>query len=175
MSASTIRAFAAAAAIALSTGSHAGIVSPPMDPIGYDALRTELISRIDTYAPGWTDYNTGDPGVTVLEALAFSLSDLYYRVAVDLGSLLWANYDPDDDESRGALAYAFFDAAWAARHGESAIYGDDWLIRNGIDPSWTHAQLIAAATAVPEPGPWALFGTGALLIVLLRARSSRRG
>lgn len=43
------------------------------------ALARELRRAIGRAAPGWTDSDSHDPGVTVLELLAYSLSELGYR------------------------------------------------------------------------------------------------
>ena len=36
----------------------------------------------------WTDYNTHDPGITTLEALSYTLTDLAYRIGWDIKDLL---------------------------------------------------------------------------------------
>ena len=34
-----------------------------------------------TATPAWTDHNAADPGITLLEVLAYGLADLHYRTA----------------------------------------------------------------------------------------------
>ena len=42
-------------------------------------LRAELLRRIPVHNPDWTDYNASDPGVTLLELLAYLGEDLFHR------------------------------------------------------------------------------------------------
>ena len=61
-------------------------LSPPED---YDFLRKEGIRLIEELSGNvWTDYNTHDPGITLLEALCYTLTDLGYRTAFDVKDLL---------------------------------------------------------------------------------------
>lgn len=36
----------------------------------------------------WTDYNIHDPGITILEALCYALTDIAYRAGWDINDLL---------------------------------------------------------------------------------------
>jgi hypothetical protein len=36
----------------------------------------------------WTDYNIHDPGISILEALCYALTDLGYRTSLDIKDLL---------------------------------------------------------------------------------------
>ncbi len=48
----------------------------------YAAVRDAAIAVVrETAAPAWTDHNAPDPGITILEALAWSVADLHYRTA----------------------------------------------------------------------------------------------
>ena len=38
----------------------------------------------------WTDFNTHDPGITILEQLCYAITDLGYRIAYELPDLLAA-------------------------------------------------------------------------------------
>lgn len=53
--------------------------SPILDDRSYQQLRDELIRRIPVYAPEWTDHNPSDPGVTLVELVAFLGENLLYR------------------------------------------------------------------------------------------------
>lgn len=55
------------------------IPPPALDDRSYDDLRTELLERIAVYTPEWTDRNPSDPGVTLLELVAFLGEKLLYR------------------------------------------------------------------------------------------------
>ncbi len=50
-----------------------------MDSGVFAELRDELLRRIPVHNPDWTDYNASDPGVTLLELLAYLGEDLLYR------------------------------------------------------------------------------------------------
>ncbi|MGW0094866.1 putative baseplate assembly protein [Streptomyces sp. NPDC003328] len=52
---------------------------PALDDRSYDDLRTELLERIAVYTPEWTDRNPSDPGITLLEIVAFLGEKLLYR------------------------------------------------------------------------------------------------
>ncbi|MFZ2406585.1 MAG: hypothetical protein WAW41_15740 [Methylobacter sp.] len=55
----------------------------------YYRLRREGIGFIEKMASSlWTDYNTHDPGITILEALCFTITDLAYRANWDIKDLL---------------------------------------------------------------------------------------
>jgi hypothetical protein len=48
----------------------------------YAAVREAAIAVVRAEAaPAWTDHNAPDPGITILEALAWSVADLHYRTA----------------------------------------------------------------------------------------------
>ena len=52
-------------------------------------LRQQGMTRIQQFAPNsWTDHNRFDPGVTVLEALVYVLSDLSYKLDYPVPELL---------------------------------------------------------------------------------------
>ena len=43
---------------------------PRLDDRRYEDLRDDLVRRIPGHTPEWTDYNPGDPGITLLELFA---------------------------------------------------------------------------------------------------------
>lgn len=51
----------------------------PLTEEQWMALARDLRRTLDRIAPDWTDSNTHDPGVTMLEALAFAITDLHHR------------------------------------------------------------------------------------------------
>ncbi|MFV0436028.1 MAG: hypothetical protein ACK5PS_01345 [Desulfopila sp.] len=65
-------------------------VQPVTDPSGdYYRLRREGIGFLAEMAsPYWTDFNTHDPGVTILESLCYAITDLSYRLDWPIGDLL---------------------------------------------------------------------------------------
>lgn len=55
----------------------------------YFRLRKEGIGYIEqTGSRYWTDYNTHDPGITILEALCYAITDIAYRTGKDIKDLL---------------------------------------------------------------------------------------
>jgi hypothetical protein len=52
---------------------------PVLDDRSYEQLRDELLRRIEVYAPEWTDHGASDPGITLLELMAFMGENLLYR------------------------------------------------------------------------------------------------
>jgi len=57
--------------------------------LDYEALRLEGIQTLERLAGTvWTDYNTHDPGITILEQLCYAITDLAYRISYELRDLL---------------------------------------------------------------------------------------
>lgn len=54
-----------------------------------DQLREQARQRIEALASGvWTDYNSHDPGITILEQLAYAITDLGMRSRLPIADLL---------------------------------------------------------------------------------------
>jgi hypothetical protein len=66
----------------------------PQDPIeppatDFSSLRQEGIAQIQRFSGQlWTDYNSHDPGITILEQFCYALTDLAYRIRYNLPDLL---------------------------------------------------------------------------------------
>ncbi len=55
----------------------------------YNKLRREGIVHIEKLAGNvWTDFNTHDPGITLLESLCYAITDLAYRTGLEMKDLL---------------------------------------------------------------------------------------
>ena len=55
--------------------------TPPLiDSRNYKALLGELLDRIPVHDPAWTDFNDGDPGVTLVELFAFLADTLLWQI-----------------------------------------------------------------------------------------------
>jgi predicted phage baseplate assembly protein len=52
---------------------------PVLDNRSFEQLRDELVRRIPVFAPEWTDYNTSDPGIALLELFAYLGESLLFR------------------------------------------------------------------------------------------------
>lgn len=62
--------------------------------LDYDVLRQEGLKHIEQLASSlWTDYNAHDPGITLLEALCYAITELGYRCSFEMEHLL---YDATD-------------------------------------------------------------------------------
>ncbi|MGE0275626.1 MAG: hypothetical protein AB7G68_03675 [Nitrospiraceae bacterium] len=76
----------------------------------YYRLRREGIGHIEQMGSAlWTDYNTHDPGVTILEALCYAITDLAYRTGWDIQDLL-APASPSADPAHPFPNQPFFTA-----------------------------------------------------------------
>lgn len=63
---------------------------PNLDTIDFDALFTEGRGLIPRYAPAWTDHNIHDPGITILDLVAWIIDQEVYRIGFVGGSHLAA-------------------------------------------------------------------------------------
>jgi hypothetical protein len=55
----------------------------------YEWLRAQGLKYIEQLSSAcWTDYNIHDPGITLLEALCYAITDLGYRTSLDINDLL---------------------------------------------------------------------------------------
>lgn len=60
---------------------------PPAED--YERLRATGFAAVEELASArWTDYNAHDPGITILEALTYTLTELGYRSGFDIADLL---------------------------------------------------------------------------------------
>jgi predicted phage baseplate assembly protein len=55
------------------------LIGPILDDRTWEQLRDELVQRIPTYTPEWTNHNTSDPGVALLELFAYLGESLLFR------------------------------------------------------------------------------------------------
>src|SRR5690348_3386930 len=66
------------------------VKNPPLEPArDFYWLRREGIGFIEkTGSARWTDYNIHDPGITILEAVCYAITDLGYRIGWDIPDIL---------------------------------------------------------------------------------------
>jgi hypothetical protein len=55
------------------------MILPNLDDVTWEQLNEEARSLIPAYAPDWTNFNPSDPGITLLELLAYFVEMLLYR------------------------------------------------------------------------------------------------
>ena len=74
--------------------------APEQRSMDYALLREEGIKYLQRIAGKiWTDYNSHDPGITILEVLSYAITDLGYRAAYPMQDLLTPDpADPDTKE-----------------------------------------------------------------------------
>ena len=74
------------------------------DPLGFEPLR-ELALQYAQAASGtlWTDYNLHDPGVTLLEALCYTLTEEVYATRESVPALLGLSEAPGTASPRHGL------------------------------------------------------------------------
>ncbi len=88
------------------TGSTTLIKSNPLLPAeDYTGLRKAGVQYIEKLGSDiWTEYNESDPGITILEAVCYAITDLAYRTEFEIKDLLMP--DPEDPK------YADMEKAW---------------------------------------------------------------
>jgi hypothetical protein len=70
---------------------YLSISNEPLEQPGmnFDLLRQEGIKHLERLGEKiWTDYNTHDPGITILEQLCYAITDLSYRLNFPIEDLL---------------------------------------------------------------------------------------
>jgi hypothetical protein len=87
------------------------VAKPVLDPsVDYYQLRREGIGHVQQAGhQQWTDYNIHDPGITILEALCYAITDVGYRIEWDIEDIL-APAVPSADPLRPYPDQAFFTA-----------------------------------------------------------------
>lgn len=75
------------------------------DDMSFDFLRSKGIEHIESLGSQfWTDYNTHDPGITILEVLCYALTDLGMRINLPIENLL-------NDGTSNTIENQFFKAS----------------------------------------------------------------
>lgn len=65
------------------------------ETLDFNFLKEKGIEEIEKLAGGiWSDYNTHDPGITILQHLCFALADLNYRASFPIQDILAEQGDP---------------------------------------------------------------------------------
>jgi uncharacterized protein len=69
------------------------------DDMSFEFLRKKGIEYIESLGSQfWTDYNTHDPGITILEVLCYAITDLGMRINLPIEDLLSNNSNPIDEQ-----------------------------------------------------------------------------
>jgi len=56
-----------------------GLNIPDLDRQRYDLLMRDALAKLPSFSDGWNDFNTSDPGITILELLAWFTDINSYR------------------------------------------------------------------------------------------------
>lgn len=69
------------------------------DDMSFEFLRKKGIEYIESLGSRfWTDYNTHDPGITILEVLCYAITDLGMRINLPIEDLLSNNSNPIEEQ-----------------------------------------------------------------------------
>ena len=80
---------------------------PKIPVLDYELLRQEGLNYIEQLASDiWTDYNTHDPGITILEMLCYAITDLGFRTSYPIEDIL-----ASAENNRKKMYEHFFTAA----------------------------------------------------------------
>ncbi len=106
-------------------------------------LRSEGIGFIEQMSSQlWTDYNTHDPGITILEALCYALTDLAYRTNYDIKDLM---AKPSNSTAVPYAKQAFFTAREILTN--NALTLEDYrrllIDLNGVRNAWVFCKPCA--------------------------------
>ena len=83
------------------------MAAPDTSPTDFDALRLRAIGTLQRLAgQTWTDHNSHDPGITLLEAVCYAITDLAYRTEHPVADLL-ASLPVADGQPPSATAGLF--------------------------------------------------------------------
>src|ERR1700720_1506279 len=87
------------------------VKNPVLEPDeDFYRLRREGIGYIQQAGSArWTDYNVHDPGITILEALCYAITDLGYRIDWNIADVLSPKI-PSSDPAQPYPDQAFFTA-----------------------------------------------------------------
>lgn len=101
------------------------------DDMNFDFLRKKGIEYIESLGSQfWTDYNTHDPGITILEVLCYAITDLGMRINLPIADLLSNNSNPIDEQFYTASRILPTQAATALDYRKILIDIDPKRIKN---------------------------------------------
>ncbi|MEP7111484.1 MAG: hypothetical protein ABI760_26050, partial [Ferruginibacter sp.] len=82
----------------------------------YELLRQKGLEYIQQLGSKlWTDYNLHDPGITIMEALCYAITDLGYRTSLDIKDLL-ALPSLEEPDTEGLFPADYRQAFFTARY-----------------------------------------------------------
>lgn len=143
-----------------SVAAEAVLARPRLDDATYRGLISELVVRIPTDAPEWTDHDSSDPGFTLLDLFRFlDDKELDTIITEYHGRDWWVVFEIDSEVFLGELAYSLLEAGLVIVLPLSEPIPKDWPMLYSVELDQTFAELLVSAR-VPEPTSFALLGLG---------------
>lgn len=122
------------------------VAQPVVDPSrDYYQLRREGIGHVQQAgSQQWTDYNLHDPGITILEALCYVITDVGYRIQWDIEDIL-APAEPSADPTRPYPDQAFFTAREVLTVNPTTVndFRRTLIDRPGVSDAWVLCKSCA--------------------------------
>ena len=131
-------------------------MNAPLPAWRYDDLVREGLGLIPAHAPGWTDHNPSDPGITLVELLAYFTELLAYRLGrvtprAKLQFLRLLEGSPHADAPADDIDGAIARAVDAMSRGECAVTAADFE-RLAVEAARAHLGPGQVVDAVCLPG-----------------------
>ena len=141
---------------------------PPETPDrDYEAMYAAALARVRELAPGWSDHNAADPGITLLQVLCWGLADAHYRVA-QRGLDTWPFRRTAADPILGDPGWAEAVADALSRPGADPTPLAWALAEGAMTASSRHEALRLVTTSVSAAGLTITPVTGHACVRLLR-------
>ena len=157
----TLNALVVFAALALhGVAAEAVLARPAVDDRTYGHLTTELLARIQTSAPEWTDHSSSDAGFTLTELFRFLDDKELDTIITEFhGRDWWMAFAIDSEEFLGELAYSLLEAGLVIVLPPNEPVPKDWPKAYSVKLDQTFAELLVSAR-IPEPTTFLLLGLG---------------
>jgi hypothetical protein len=109
----------------------------PVNSMHYALLRREGVAHVQALSGKiWTDYNSHDPGVTILEQLCYSLTTVGYKTNLDVQQLIFGGKDADVAKHNALYAPQEIFASGTVTFHDFRILLCDLLKNEGVDNVW---------------------------------------
>jgi hypothetical protein len=149
-------------------------VTPDAPDRDYGALYAAALARTGQLAaPGWSDHNQSDPGITLLQVLCWGLADAHYRVS-QRGLDIWPLTTPSADPRLGDPARTAAVAGLLSRRGPDG-HPLAWSLAHAVQRADSrHDALRMVVDAVSATGITVTPVVGHACVRLLRRDLLRR-
>jgi hypothetical protein len=139
-----------------------------LDDITYQELVQDALASLPKLCPSWTDFNASDPGIALIEMLAWLAEMIVYRTNQITPANQWnflqllrgPGWTPDeqDPDPQTALQAAIYETVTMLRTPDRAVTTSDyvWLVENGYPSCATYPDAAAQIGRVRCLGETAL-------------------